>query len=275
MLFPASNVAHIVITTLSGQSGATLRSFDASTGHVISERRLHPPTEGVTSQPPQFGNYVAYAADRPTDLLVLTNGYIVSHIDGSTGETKWTWAAPDQTYVPLPVDATVPICNSTSLFFSSLVIYTKLISTSYAIYVIGVSKSTASYTLHVTALLSSTGQVLNEVDVPSKIANPITDVVLLSLRVPHQYRPRVVWLEDGQIKSKALTPDLKNPPGDVKNLVFDKILDVGLSGYGYFVALKQGEPARIMKMEEDGTVIRSWGEFDKVHLIRVSIVPFS
>ncbi|KAF8625878.1 hypothetical protein AX15_005151 [Amanita polypyramis BW_CC] len=231
-----------VITTLSGQGGATLRSFDVSTGHLVSERRLHPPSEGIGSQPQQFGNSVAYVVDKPDDLLVLTNGHKVSYIDGTTGGTGWTWAAPDQT---------------------SLILYTKLFSTPDAIYVIGVSKSITSYILHITTL-SSTGQVLNEVDVPSKIVNPITDVVPLFSHVLHQYKPRIAWLEDGQIKSKALTPDLKHPLEEVKGLAFDRILDVGLGDYGYFVALKRDELAWIMKIEEGGTVVRPWREFDRI-----------
>ena len=153
-----------------------------------------------------------------------------------------------------------------SLFDSALVIYTKVFSTSYAVYVIGVAKSTASYTLHITALSSSTGQVLNDVNVPSNIADPVSDLVLLSLHVPHEYRPRIAWLEDGQVKSKALTPDLKNAVGKVKNVEFEKLLDVGLGDYGHFVGVKKGEPARVLKMEEDGTSIQLLGEFEKVQV---------
>lgn len=98
---PCSNKPKIhrtVITTLSGQRDATLRVFDASTGHLISEQSLHPPLEGTASQPLHFGRSVAYVADKPNDLLVLIKGYQLSHIDGSNGELKWTWAAPDQGY---------------------------------------------------------------------------------------------------------------------------------------------------------------------------------
>ena len=88
------------------------------------------------------------------------------------------------------------------------------------------------------------------------------------LSVAPQYTPRIAWLENGQIKSKALTSDLKNSVSNVKNAKFDKLLDVGLSGYGHFVGLKKGEPARVLKMEEDGTSLRLWGEFAKVTFLR-------
>lgn len=94
--------------------------------------------------------------------------------------------------------------------------------------------------------------------------NPASDLILLSHHVPHDYSPRIAWLEDGQIKSKALTPDLKNAVGKVKNVEFEKLLDVGLTDYGHFVGLKKGEPARVLKMAEDGTSIDLLGEFEKV-----------
>ncbi|KAF8678535.1 hypothetical protein AX14_004695 [Amanita brunnescens Koide BX004] len=242
-----------VITTLSGQRAATLRYFDALTGHLISEQSIHPPQEGIVSEPLHFGRSVAYVADKPNDVLVLTKGYQLAYIDGHTGEVKWEWTATDQ---------------------GSLVTYTKIFSTSHVAYVIGVSKSLASYTLHITALSSSTGQVLNEVGVPSSIANPLSDTIMLSIYVPHQYRPRIVWLEKNQIKSKALTPDLKNPVGTVKDAEFDKLLDVGLSAYGHFVGLKKGEPARVLKMAEDGTSIKLWGELEKVSQAETSEMVF-
>ncbi len=157
-------------------------------------------------------------------------------------------------------------CVFFDTFTSSLVTYTKVFSTSYAVYVVGVAKSTASYTIHITALSSSTGQVLNDVNVPSNIADPVSDLTLLSLHVPHDYRPRIAWLEDGHVKSKALTPDLKNAVGKVKTVQFEKLLDVGLNDYGHFIGLKKGEPARVLKMEEDGTSIQLLGEFEKVQV---------
>ena len=53
------------------------------------------------SEPLHFGRFVAYVADKPSDLLVLTKGYQLSYIDGSSGEVKWAWTATDQGYVPI------------------------------------------------------------------------------------------------------------------------------------------------------------------------------
>ncbi|KIL56043.1 hypothetical protein M378DRAFT_17435 [Amanita muscaria Koide BX008] len=84
----------------------------------------------------------------------------------------------------------------------------------------------------------------------------------MSLHVPHQYRPRIAWLEDGQVK--ALTPD---QVGFVKDL---KDIDVGVSDYGYLVGWKKGAPTHIQKMVEDGMSIKAWGRMissDEVHQI--------
>ncbi|KAM6494809.1 Protein of unknown function (DUF1620) domain containing protein [Amanita muscaria] len=239
-----------VITTLSGTGGATLRSFEASTGLLISERRLHSQAEGISFHPQHSGSVLTYTVrddasttDGPRDLLVLTNGHKVTRFDGATGNAKWSWTSPDQT---------------------SLVIYNKVFSTSYAVYVIGVSKSIASYTVHITSLHSSTGEVLNDVEVPSSVAQPFHEMALMSLHVPHQYRPRIAWLEDGQIKSKALTPDLKNRVGFVKDLKVDRIIDVGVSDHGYLVGWTKGAPTHILKMVEDGTLIKAWGQFETI-----------
>ena len=150
---------------------------------------------------------------------------------------------------------------------SSLVIYNKILSTPDTVYVIGVSKSFASYTLHLTSLLPSTGEVLSDIEVPSSIAKPPHDVILLAFQAPRGYTARIAWLEDGQIKSKALTPDLKSPVNKVKDLVFDRVVDVGVSNHGAFVGIKKGVPTRILKISEDGTAITSLGELDSVPVL--------
>ena len=53
------------------------------------------------SEPLHFGRFVAYVADEPSDVLVLTKGHQLSRIDRSTGEVKWAWTATDQGYVPI------------------------------------------------------------------------------------------------------------------------------------------------------------------------------
>ncbi|KIL61577.1 hypothetical protein M378DRAFT_82335, partial [Amanita muscaria Koide BX008] len=45
-----TNYLHIVITTLSSTGGAPLRSFEASRGQLIAERKLHSQAEVVSFQ---------------------------------------------------------------------------------------------------------------------------------------------------------------------------------------------------------------------------------
>ncbi|PFH46226.1 hypothetical protein AMATHDRAFT_70337 [Amanita thiersii Skay4041] len=239
-----------VVTTLSGPGGSTLRSFEALTGHLVSEQRLHDPSKGRPSEPPHFGKSVTYAIQDESSAesrgpYILTNGCTVSRIDETTGNAIWSWTSPNP----------------------SSVVYTKLMHTPYATYAIGVTSSFGSYTLHITALSSSTGEVLNEVEVPSSIKAPVNDLILLARQTTERYRPRIVWLErdSGLVKSKALTPDLKNPPASSKGLSCERIMDVGLSSLGYFVAVEKSRHAAwVTKILEDGTQIRGLYEFTKL-----------
>jgi len=50
------------------------------------------------SEPLHFGKYAAFAQDS-ANLYVLSNGYTVTSVDGTNGDSKWTWSPPDQEYV--------------------------------------------------------------------------------------------------------------------------------------------------------------------------------
>ena len=86
------------MASLSGPGGAHLRTFDSSTGHLLLEKRLHDPAAGRLQEPGDLGTAIAFGPDGE-DIYILTNGYIVRRADRKTGEVKWGWTAPDQTYV--------------------------------------------------------------------------------------------------------------------------------------------------------------------------------
>lgn len=95
---------HTVVTALSGPGGATLRSFDALTGDLILEKRLHHPHAGILSEPSDLRVDMAFkdvSHSAYPDLFVLTNGNTLHHLAGRNGEVKWTWLSPDQRYVIL------------------------------------------------------------------------------------------------------------------------------------------------------------------------------
>ncbi|KAK2467678.1 hypothetical protein APHAL10511_000533 [Amanita phalloides] len=114
------------IAALSGSGPATLRTFDTLTGHILFEHRIHP------------GHALVSAAHAPADFILLSNGYRVSQIDGTTGKENGSWTARRR---GLP-----KIHNITSqllMVSSSLVVYTNS-SQSSAVYAIGLAKSFAS-----------------------------------------------------------------------------------------------------------------------------------
>ena len=90
-----------VVVTLSGPGGAHLRSYDATTGHLIFDSILHRPSTGrvLEREPLTIGQDIEFSVDKTSDLFALTNAYTVRRVDGLTGETKWTWMSEDQRFV--------------------------------------------------------------------------------------------------------------------------------------------------------------------------------
>ena len=87
------------MVALSGSGGAHLRALDSFTGHLLFEKRLHDPAAGLLQEPEDLGTAIAFGADEK-DIYVLTNGHILRRVNRKTGEIKWGWTAPDQTYEP-------------------------------------------------------------------------------------------------------------------------------------------------------------------------------
>jgi hypothetical protein len=87
----------VAIATLSGAGGATLRTLDIVSGQLLVEKRLHSLDKGAFSEPLHFGKHVTFSPDS-SDIYALTNGCTVTSVDGSSGESKWTWTSPDQGY---------------------------------------------------------------------------------------------------------------------------------------------------------------------------------
>lgn len=117
-------------------------------------------------------------------------------------------------------------------------------------YVVGLAKSFASYTLHVTSLTPSNGEVIASIDIPSSIAEGSSDILTLSSDTTALH-PRVVWLEAGAIRSVQLVPKLSAKPSFVQGSVYSKIIDIGLQTKGHFVALKTDDTSRVLKLDAE------------------------
>jgi ER membrane protein complex subunit 1 len=84
------------VVTLSGPGATHLRSYDATTGHLIFDTLLHRLDTGRLLEPVTIGQDIAFSVDKTSDVFALTNAYVVHRVDGLTGETKWTWMSEDQ-----------------------------------------------------------------------------------------------------------------------------------------------------------------------------------
>ncbi|CCM05286.1 uncharacterized protein FIBRA_07498 [Fibroporia radiculosa] len=225
-----------VVAAVSGPGGATLRLLDASAGHLLFERRLHSPESGRLFDPEMLGTSIAFGSEgQDSDIFVLSNAHIVRRIDGKTGDVEWGWTAPDEA------------CKE-----SSLVAYSKIISTSSTVYVIGLAKSFAAYTVHVSALSATTGELISSINVPSSIRDGLADFLTLRNVRDYNIAPHVVWLESESVRSFALSPELAAKPMMIKGADYKRILDVGLEDFGQIVALKKDSTAHVFALGKEG-----------------------
>ncbi|TFY63636.1 hypothetical protein EVJ58_g3135 [Rhodofomes roseus] len=135
---------------------------------------------------------------------------------------------------------------------SSLVAYSKIVTTPTTVYLIGLAKSFASYTIHVTALSTTTGELLTSGHIPSSISDGLTDFFELRDVKDASVPPRIVWIEGGSVRYFTLTPELKEKPMGFKGAMYKNILDIGLSEYGQFIALREDGTARVLRSVPEG-----------------------
>ncbi|KAH7906600.1 hypothetical protein BJ138DRAFT_1015952 [Hygrophoropsis aurantiaca] len=231
------------VTSLSGPGGATLREYDIPSGHLLLEKRLHNPLNGRLHEPSNLGTAVVHVeqgSEEPARILALTNGDTVHSVDSVTGDIAWTWNSPDQ---------------------GSLIMYSQILADKSTVYVIGLAKSTASYTLHVTTLSTTTGETLASVNIPANIADGLTDFLGISASSNSTIAPCIVWLEKSAIKAALLTPDLKGQIMAIPTILYKSIIDVGLSTNGQLMALKEDNTAQVLHLDAQTASLRPIWEF--------------
>jgi hypothetical protein len=129
------------------------------------------------------------------------------------------------------------------------------------VYVVGLAKSFASYTLHVTTLSASTGEVIASVNIPANIKDGLSKFVAFSSSPGPDTKQAVAWLEDGTLKAAILTPDLKGQVMGLPGVKYDKIQDFGLSTNGQFLAITDGGAAHVMHLDAQTSSLRPIWEF--------------
>ncbi|KAG2143699.1 hypothetical protein DEU56DRAFT_884358 [Suillus clintonianus] len=230
------------VSSLSGPGGSTLRTYDLETGHLILEKQLHSPVNGRLHEPQNFGISLLRSIDpslNSTSYFALTNGDSVTRLD-ETGDSLWTWNSPDQ---------------------GSLILYSHIIADPSTVYVVGLAKSFASYTLHVTTLSATTGEVIASVNIPANIKDERSKFVAVSSQTGPTTTACVNWLEDGALKAAVLTPDLKGQVMALPGVKYDSISDFGLSTNGQFLAIKEGGAAHVMHFDAHASSLRPIWEF--------------
>ncbi|OAX35578.1 DUF1620-domain-containing protein [Rhizopogon vinicolor AM-OR11-026] len=234
------------VSSLSGPGGSTFRTYDLETGHLMLEKQLHSPLDGRLHEPQNLGISLLRSADsslNSTSFFTLTNGDSVTHLDHETGETKWTWNSPDQ---------------------GSLVMYSHVIAHPSTVYVVGFAKSFASYTLHVTTLSATTGEVIASVNIPANIKDGLSEFLAFSSSPGPTTTACIAWLEDGALKAALLTPDLKGKVLGLPGVKYDRIRDFGLSTNGQFLAITTGGAAHVMHLDPQTSSLRPIWEFGDV-----------
>jgi hypothetical protein len=130
-----------------------------------------------------------------------------------------------------------------------------LVTTPSTVYVIGLSKSFATYALHVTSLSSSTGELVASVSFSSSIAEGSSGLLIVSSDST-TLDPRVVWLEAGAIRSVSLAPYLTEKPTFVKGSTYSKIVDIGLQSKGHFIVLNTDDTAQLLTLDANNAGLK-------------------
>lgn len=233
------------VSSLSGPGGSTLRTYDLETGHLILEKQLHSPGDARVHEPQNLGISLLRSTNHSlnsTAYFALTNGDSVTHLD-ETGDIVWTWNSPDQ---------------------GSMILYSHIIVDPSTVYLLGFAKSFASYTLHVTTLTATTGQLIASVNIPANIKDERTKFVAVSSQTGPTVAICVNWLEDGALKAAVLTPELKGQVMALPGIKYDRISDFGLSTNGQFLAIKEGGAAHVMHFDANASSLQPIWEFGDV-----------
>ncbi|KDQ19878.1 hypothetical protein BOTBODRAFT_27299 [Botryobasidium botryosum FD-172 SS1] len=227
------------VTALSGPGGSTLRMFEISTGQLLWETRLHNSALGLLSDPRDLASHVHVVPGGLSDVLVLTNAHEVRKISGATGEVLWHWSSEDR---------------------ASLVLFSRITATPSAVFVVGLTKSFASYTIQIVQLDLQTGLPLAVKDVHSSVTS-VADVLG---PLSHETLSTVVWLENGILKTVALTPGLKSlSPAISKGPQYRKLVDVGMEAHGAFAAIDEDGNAHVLNVKENDAGSLVVGSFER------------
>ena len=131
------------------------------------------------------------------------------------------------------------------------------------------AKSIASYTLHVTTLSPSTGQVIGSANILSSIVDPLAHFAILTR--PNTTQPQALWIEQETIKLVGLTPTLKEKGKQLQGTGYTKILDIGLNDQGHAMVLRKEGSSFVLKFDEVNSAKSVWEFGDSVRIFLLQI----
>ncbi|KAJ7114097.1 hypothetical protein C8R44DRAFT_676555 [Mycena epipterygia] len=198
-----------VVVALSGQGASMLRSFETLTGLISLEKRLDVSTTGPAA--------VDVAFEPNTGAMFVLNTLTITRV----GEVQWTWEAPDKT-----------------------VIYSKLVHTAAALYVVGLSTQSAA--LHLAAIHPITGA---HIQTGWKHLPPSVSSFVLA-------RDTAVWVDHAteSLGFVHLIPTLKASIRTEKKLKWQALVDVNLQDQGLFVGVLTDGEARVLQGRDEGVI---------------------
>ena len=124
------------------------------------------------------------------------------------------------------------------------------------------AKSIASYTLHVTTLSPSTGQVIISANILSNIIDPLAHFAVLTR--PNTTQPQALWIEQETLRFVGLTPTLKEKGKQLKGTVYTRIRDIGLNDQGHAVVSRKEGSTFVMNFDEVNSANSAWEFVDTV-----------
>jgi ER membrane protein complex subunit 1 len=127
------------------------------------------------------------------------------------------------------------------------------------------AKSFASYTLHVSTLSPSTGEVIISANILSKTVDPLAHFTVLTR--PNTTQPQALWIEE-TLRFVGLTPTLKEKGRQLKGTGYTRAVDIGLNDQGHAVISRKEGSSFILKFDEVNSAKSVW-EFLRYRLGKV------
>ena len=133
------------------------------------------------------------------------------------------------------------------------------------------AKSFASYTLHVTTLSPSTGQLIVSANIISSIVDPLAHFAVLTR--PNSTQPQALWIEQETLRFVGLTPTLKEKGRQMQGTGYTRILDIGLNDQGHALISRKEGSSFVLKFDEVNSAKSLWEFVDSVSLSFSSKIP--